>query len=462
MITRTYIEKIATIIKDSDINTGLNPVSELSYGASVTRMLLYFNHSRIKEMYENKTFPNLNKFKHILHLTNAGSMDLTQLHCSELSNITDDVKLKAASFDLIFFLIPRDWDSGKGFDYQDTKKLISTDGANWYQAKNGYVWDEEGVYSNNTLSVEYDNFSSDLGSNIIIGRQHFNIGVEDINLDITDIFNKFITEELKNYGLGVAFTPATELIEEDVERYIGFFTNKTNTFFEPYVETIYKDAISDDRSNFILDKENKLYLYCNIGSMLADLDEIPTCEVNGKTYEVYQYSKGIYYINIKLSSSDFKPYTMLYDTWSNIKYHGVNFDAVEMDFTLKPNTLFFNFSNTIEQNDKITPFLYGIKASENIKRGDIRKVNLLARTQYSKNKAQLIDNAYFRLYIKDGNREVEVFPYGQINKTFDENYFLIDTTVLIPQRYYIDIKVEYNRDIIISKQVLEFNIVNEI
>ena len=89
-------------------------------------------------------------------------------------------------------------------------------------------------------------------------------------------------------------------------------------------------------------------------------------------------------------------------------------------------------------------------------------LSCVSLTQYSKNKAQLIDNAYFRLYIKDGNREVEVFPYGQINKTFDENYFLIDTTVLIPQRYYIDIKVEYNRDIIISKQVLEFNIVNEI
>ena len=58
-----------------------------------------------------------------------------------------------------------------------------------------YNWDEEGVYSNETLSKEYDKFSSDCGSSIIIGRQHFDIGNENIKLDITDIFNKFITGE---------------------------------------------------------------------------------------------------------------------------------------------------------------------------------------------------------------------------------------------------------------------------
>ena len=69
---------------------------------------------------------------------------------------------------------------------------------------------------------------------------------------------------------------------------------------------------------------------------------------------------------------------------------------------------------------------------------------------------------YARLYIKDGNREVEVFPYEQVNKTSDENYFLINTAILIPQRYYVDVKVEYNRELIVSKNILEFDIVNEI
>lgn len=481
MITRTYVSKMATIIKDSDLNTGLNPVAELSYGTSTTRILCYFDHSKIKQLLEDKTFPDVSKMKHTLRITNVGSIDFNERKCGEISSITDDVKIRATSFDLIFYLIPQEWDGGKGFDYhmgffnqglyringnnpQDTRKLVSTDGVNWYQARNGYNWKEEGVYSNKTLSVEYDNFSSDLGSKIIIGRQHFDVGNEDIALDITEIFNKFILGEEKNYGIGIAYTPMTELTEQDepIEHYTGFFTNKTNTFFEPFVETLYDDVISDDRSNFIIDKNNKLYLYCNIGGSLLNLDETPTCNINGKEYEVKQFSKGIYYIEINTPRSDFKAYTMLYDTWGNIKYQGVQFDDVEMDFTLYPTENFFNFTNKIEQNEKVTPTVYGIKHSERIKRGDIRKVNILARTQYTKNKAQLVDKMYARVYIKDGNREVEVFPYEQVNKTFDENFFIINTNDLIPQRYYIDVKVEYNRETIISKEILQFDIVSEI
>ena len=68
----------------------------------------------------------------------------------ETSSINDNKKIRATSFDLIFFLIPKEWDSGKGFDYSmnalnagyysptpiDPKRLVSTDGCNWFQRKN--------------------------------------------------------------------------------------------------------------------------------------------------------------------------------------------------------------------------------------------------------------------------------------------------------------------------------------
>ena len=120
MVTRTYIEKINTIISGDTINTGLNPVSELVYGANNTRMLVYFDHNEIKKMYEEKVFPDLSKMKHYLKITNASSLDFTQVHCSETSSITEATKIRAASFDLIFFLIPQQWDCGKGFDYAAT------------------------------------------------------------------------------------------------------------------------------------------------------------------------------------------------------------------------------------------------------------------------------------------------------------------------------------------------------
>ena len=476
MVTRTYIEKINTIISGDTINTGINPISELVYGANNTRMLLYFDHSQLKKMYEDKVYPDLGKMKHYLKITNASSLDFTQTHTVETSSIADVTKVRATSFDLIFFLIPQQWDGGKGFDYTmtyfnqgfygkkcgntqvDSSRLISRDGSNWFQARNGYLWAEEGVYLNTTLSKEYDNFSSNMGSSIIIGRQHFDIGNENINIDITETVNKFILGELENYGIGVAFTPMYEINGGDIENYVGFLTHKTNTFFEPYVETIYDDCIMDDRANFVLGKNNRLYLYCNIGGKTENLDQLPTCEVNGKEYEVKQFSRGIYYIDINLSRSDYKPNTMLFDVWDNIIYQGEFLDAVELDFVTKSNTMYFNIGSSLEESTKLVPTISGIKYDEKIQRGDIRKVIIQPLVEYKKNTAELVDNMYARLYIKDGEREIDIMPFECVNRTFLENYFVIDTNMLIPQKYYIDVKFHYNQEVIIHHNILSFKI----
>jgi len=480
MVTKTYISKFNTIIKGSSINVGINPVAELVYGTSLSRMLVYFDHNRIKELVEDKVCPDISKFKHTLKITNAGSLDFTQMHCGETSQITDHVKIRASSFDLIFFLIPKEWDNGKGFDYAqsyfnqgyyadkcgainvDSHKLLSYDGSNWYQARNGIKWDEEGVYTNEHLSKEYDKWSSEEGSEIIIGRQHFDIGNESIEFDITDVMNKFITGELKNYGIGIAYSPMLELTEDDKENYVGFMTHKTPSFFEPFVETQYNDVIDDDRSNFALDKENKLYLYCNAGGSLFNLDEMPTCSVNGTEYEVKQCTKGVYYIDIKLSSKDYKPNTMLYDTWGNIKVCGDVFDDVELDFVTKGKNVFFGIGDKIEESSHFTPTIYGISSDEKIQRGDVRKIGFLNKVNYSRDKASLINDIEWRLYIKDGTREIDVFKFEKANKSFDENFAYVDTSVLIPQRYYIDVRYRYNFEVIEHHNVLSFDVTDQL
>ena len=480
MITRTYISKFNTIIKDSQINCGINPISELCYGANVTRMLVYFDVCRLKEMVNDKIFPDITKMKHRLKITNASSIDFTQVHCNEVSSISDNPKLRASSFDLIFFLIPKLWDGGKGFDYTrtffnqgyyakncgvqqiDSARLLSTDGSNWYQSRNGYKWDEEGIYSNLTLSKEYDKFSSDEGSSIIIGRQHFDVGNEDIDFDITDIVNKFITDELENYGIGIAYSPMLENTSGEVDNYIGFITHKNPSFFDPYVETYYDDFINDDRANFILNKKNRLYLYCNIGGNLENLDEMPTCKVNDEEYEVKQFSKGVYYIDIMLKKGIFKPNTMLYDVWGNIVYKGEKFDDIELDFVLKSNSSFFNIGDKLEESVKLTPNVYGIREKENINKGDIRKVVVMPKVTYGKNVSELVDNMEYRLYIHDGEREIDIIPYEKVNKTFVENNFVIDTNILLPNRYYVDIRFKYNMEMIQHKNLLSFDVVDKL
>ena len=144
MIYKTYIKKDCSIISNSKINTGLNPILELCYGKDtiVSRVLIYFDHSEVKKLIEDGIMVDKTKMKHTLHITNAGSIDMTQLHHCETSSINDNKKIRAASFDLIFFLIPKPWDEGKGFNYTkmhlnvgyyspapiDPKRLVSEDG----------------------------------------------------------------------------------------------------------------------------------------------------------------------------------------------------------------------------------------------------------------------------------------------------------------------------------------------
>lgn len=479
MIERTYLSKFNTIIEGKKLNTGINPVAELSYGTSLTRILCYFDTAKIKNLVDDGIFADTSKMKHTLHITNAGSIDFTQMHCREISSINSDTKKRASSFDIIFFLIPKPWDRGKGFDYTksffnqefydskqiDKNRLVSEDGCNWYQARNGINWDEEGIYSIETLSKEYDKFSAGEKS-IVFARQHFDLGTENISIDITDIFNKFMNGELDNYGIGIAYSPMLEETSHDektvLESYTGFLTDKTNTFFEPYVETVYDDHISDDRANFILDKNNKLYLYCNIGGKLTNLDEMPTCTVDGKEYEVNNFSKGIYYIDIMLSREEYEPDTMVYDVWDNIKYEGKAYPPVELDVTLKNTNSWFNVGNSLPEEKSFTPSIVGIQQKERIARSDIRKVGIVARVNYTKQNAQLLDTMYARLYVLDGEREIDVIKWEPVNKTYLEDYIIIDTNMLVPQRYYMDVKINYGMQEIIHHNVLTFDIVSSL
>ena len=110
MVYKTYISKYATIVSNSKINTGINPISELVYGKGniVSRGLVYFDHSRLSEFIEDGTMVDTSKMTHTLHITNASSLDFTQIHQCEGSSINDNKKSRATSFDLIFFLIPKE------------------------------------------------------------------------------------------------------------------------------------------------------------------------------------------------------------------------------------------------------------------------------------------------------------------------------------------------------------------
>ena len=473
--TKTYISKSNTIVKDSNVNLSLNPIMELNYGDMLTRGIIYFDISKIKERVEDKTYPDITKLKHVLKMTNAASVNDRKINCYMPDSEYNKKKLRAVSFDLIFFLMPKNWDQGRGFDFtQDLYNIhgrgISDDGSTWYKYRNYCGWDEEGIYSTDTLSRELDKFTSLKGnqSEIIIGYQHFDKGNEPIEFDITDTVNKFITGELCNNGIGIAFSPLFEETTTDVSQYVGFFTQHTHSFFEPYVETTYDDYINDDRLNFYLNKKNKLYFYANVGGNSVNLDEMPIAEINGTYYTAKQTCKGAYYVEVELNDSEFEDNTMIYDTWSNIKYNGKEFPSVEMSFVVKNSAGYYSFglpageeANTTSTT-KFTPYISGIDHQEKIRRGDIRKVTIECKVPYTSNKMYAVDNIEYRLYTKDGVREIDVIDYSKVERAYNSNYFLLDTNDLIPSRYYIDLKIKYDMEELYHRDMIEFDIVNDV
>lgn len=470
IVTHTFISKSNTIIKDSVASVGLNPILELNYGKMLTRGLIYFDHTKVQKMVEDKIYPDISKLRHVLKMKNAGSIDDKHINRIYLDSNGDYYKQRTSSFDLIYFLIPNDWDEGKGFDYKQDLNLrnhraYSWRGCNWYQYQTYCKWENEGIYSTDKLSKELDLFTSKNGnqSNIIIGYQHFDKGNESIEFDITETFNKFITAELCNYGIGIAFSPQYENKNTELTQYVGFFTSHTHSFFEPYVETTYNETIEDDRADFYLDKSNKLYFYSIVGEKYANLDEFPTCMVNDTSYEVKQATKGVYYIDIEVPSSSYEDNTMLYDVWSNIKYKGKSFPNVELEFVTKSSNDYYQFGiPSSKQETELIPTLYGIKYKEAIKRGDIRKINVDCRIPYTTDQDRNNNYIEYRLYILSGEKQIDVIDWQKVEKGYNENYFFINTNELLPSRYYIDIRINVNMELFNYQKVLEFDIADNI
>jgi len=462
MVIRTYFDKNNTIIKDQNLNTGLNPVTELFYGGVDTqqqysRFLFHFDETRLKSLYTGGTFTDLTKLTHTLRLTNTASFD------TGLLNGTMGAKARTTSFNLIVFKIGQDWDNGVGYDF-DVCDLntgscaVSISPSNWVTPQTALTWiGGTGVYSGSP-------------SGITVTTQHFDKGNENIEMDITDYVNGLLTGDT-NYGLGIAYERGLEQINTTALQYVGFFTNNTQTFYEPFVETIYSNHIKDDRNDFFLDKDNKLYLYVNLAGNPTNLDNIPSVNVYDDTdtlfsaytpADVTHVTKGVYSIDINVPTTTTNKCTMYTDIWTSITINGISRPDIELNFALKDSNEYYNIGNNDTLPRKVAVSVSGIQGRERIKRGDIRKVIVSARIPYTVEQTQKIDNINYRIYVSEGAAELTVIDFQPVEMANNYYYFLLDTASLIPNTYYLDVLVTSNLEVTTIKNALQFDIVNQV
>ena len=454
MIKRTFLDKTNTIKRGSNENYGLHPICMLNYGHENTRVLIHFPIEDIRGFLTDKE--HASGCTHTLKMTNCGSIDIKKYGLTVPSNDINGEKKRATSFTIYAFPIEEEWDEGVGFDstqdfWLSGEKIVSSEGSNWFNRESGYKWLKTGCIG---LDVDVDS---------AIAMQHFDHGNENLELDITEYVNKVLSGELENNGLCLIFDP--ELEESDLSKltqYVGFFGNKTNTFYEPVVESRIDDYVKDDRYDFILGKDNRLYLYCSFecgeDNQFMDLTELPVCTIDGVEYPVTHQDRGIYYATVNITG---EPDEIHYDVWSNLVIGGSGVEDMEFEFVTHPARIRFNLGPEITQDIIYEPALSGLNDDETLNEGDERKVNVRFRVPYS-TKYFTINNAQYRIYSKDNNREVTVIDWEWINNAGRENYFIVKADELVPGDYYVDIRVRTKSQVKTFKDKLRFKKNNDI
>ena len=248
MDIKTYLDKTNTIIYNSKINTGQNPICELCYGDGYTRVLIHFDTNKIQKLVNDKTFSDKTKIKHILKLTNC--WQLQPIYQNIVFNANNSTtKERTSSFDIELIKMEEEWDAGIGNDFtsnglNNKNYVISENGSNWYNAKSNIPW----IMGNGGISGETN----------VIATQHFDLGNENIEIDITEEVNSIIFSGQTNFGYMIKFPNLFEQTKTQNLQYVGFITNNSYSIYMPYLETIYDENIIDDRNEFYLNKTNKL------------------------------------------------------------------------------------------------------------------------------------------------------------------------------------------------------------
>ena len=133
-----------------------------------------------------------------------------------------------------------------------------------------------------------------------------------------------------------------------------------------------------------------------------------------------------------------------------------------MEFFVNNKTRKISIGNNASIKQNVVPNIYGINDAEVLNQNEIREVIVDFQEKFSTDKKHLITSAKYRLYVKDGDREVDVIDYHPIEFANNNNYFLIHTMDLIPNNYYVDISVSTGRELMHFKNVLRFEVVSNI
>jgi hypothetical protein len=475
MYWRTYFDKDNVIIKDSTVNLGKNPIVSLYYGgtygsSTYSRYIFHFPVEKLKQLYGDCMLGDLTNVKHKLVLKPTryfgNGLDMT-------------TACLATAYDLCLFRTRQDWVEGCGYDFDCAERCdgyispncnTSLAESNWFYAKPNEPWQTQGIYdafSAETMIITGDTYFS--GEPIYLQCKAQACDDCLFEMDMTSLVNDLISGDTPNYGFGLAFNSDYEINPEGVTKYLGFYSSETPNFFKPYIETEYINPIIDDRQSFYTDKENTLYLYVNVKGEPTNLDENPIVTIYNEFDDVYTIltgecvSKGIYGVSFEVDSaqSDINSCVVWRDVWSNVKINGRLLRDAEQEFQLKPNDDYYQIGISTGSPKKYGFKFKGIQRNENIRVGDVRKITIDTYEAFEPNKRVVVDNIFYRLYVKEGVEQLDIIPWTPVNIGSCENFIYLYTEWMLPQIYYLDFKSISNQEERTYPEEIKFYILDD-
>jgi len=463
-VYRSYFSKNDTLVENNETNNSQNPVTELSYGtlnAFVSRFIFDINLQPLVDRIQ-QGFINPDTIQsHVLQMTNtiAYRPDLIGKKL-----INPNINQRTSSFDLELFTVTEDWDEGSGYEfvYDDEPYISVPKGvANWYERKTGVLWTEEGAFIS--------------GSSQILGVQHFEKGNENINIDITDYVNDKLNQILYSGStgttggtLGIKFSNSFEITETLERQVVAFFTRKTNTFYVPHILTTFDNTIKDDRNYFYLDKDNELYLYVNVGSSPENVsvnnvvinDYLGNIVTTISGDSIQNVSLGVYKILLNIDSVDYPDAVIFTDTW-NITQNGKQ-KSIEQEFYLISQNNYFTFNpSNIINFDNYFFNIIGIGSLETMKVGSLKNVKINIQQLYPNQENNLPLDIDYRVYNTQSDKyEIDVIPWTKVDRTSAGYGFVLDTSWLIPQDYYLELRMN-SGNLFQKKSPLRFTVVSD-
>ena len=303
---------------------------ESSGSQELSRLLVQFDTSDI----------NSDRTRGYLPVSGSVSFYLRLFNAQHSKTVPEDYTLSISA-------VSQSWQEGVGLDLESYKDdTDGNTGSNWMSASNSSAWTKVG---GDYLTASGFTFT-----------QSFETGLEDIEVNITDLVEKCLAGTQNNYGVGVHlsssfeayFSSSTGLDSGSVIHNVDgattsyytkrLFARGSQYFFKrPVLEARWNSRTLDDRGHFYYssslapaeDNLNTLYLYNYVRGVLKNIPSIGTGEIyvdlfsgsssptgsaliqSVSTPATGGYvSTGIYSCSVCLTAAS-TPLTTLFDVW---------------------------------------------------------------------------------------------------------------------------------------------------